>query len=120
MPSARVSKECAWMLDLDALPGLGFSAQHQDQVVETIFDRPELQTPNVQLQTSYQPQCRNKNRFKYALTRWRRRIGRTNKFFVEFGFGYQGLGSKDDYLAGKLNSKAPTFLVPIQLVVLTC
>ncbi len=43
MPSARVSKECAWMLDLDALPGLGFSANHQDQVVETIFDRSELQ-----------------------------------------------------------------------------
>jgi hypothetical protein len=47
------------------------------------------------------------------------RIGRTNKFFVEFGFGYQGLGSKDDYLAGKLNSKATAFLAPIHLVVLT-
>ncbi len=47
MPSSRVSKECAWMLDLDALPGLGFSANHQDQVVETIFDRSELQTSNV-------------------------------------------------------------------------
>ena len=59
MPSARVSKECAWMLDLDALPGLGFSANHQDQVIETIFDRSELRTSNVQLQTSSrQPQYR--------------------------------------------------------------
>jgi len=50
MPSSRVSKECTWMLDLDALPGLGFSANHQDQVVETIFDRSEL--PNLKRPTA--------------------------------------------------------------------
>ena len=71
MPSARVSKECAWMLDLDALPGLGFSSHHQDQVVETIFDRSELQTSNVRLQSSH-PTNRNvaKKVLIHTLTRW--------------------------------------------------
>jgi hypothetical protein len=83
MPSARVSKECAWILDLDALPGLGFSAHHQDQIIENIFNR----------------------------------IGRTNKFFVEFGFGYAYLSdSKDSYLGVKLNSKHLRFFNLLWLI----
>ena len=85
------------MLDLDALPGLGFSA-------ETIFEKSELPTSNVQLQCStHQPQRRN-NRFKSRPHPMLLRIGRTNKFFVEFGFSQGKLSSKDDYLRGQLNS----------------
>jgi hypothetical protein len=39
MPSAGVSKECEWMLDLDSLEGFGYSANHQDKV--RTIDGPE-------------------------------------------------------------------------------
>jgi hypothetical protein len=32
MPSSSVGQECWWILDLDALKGLGYSANHQDKV----------------------------------------------------------------------------------------
>ena len=70
-PSTKVSKECAWILELDAHKGLGYSAHHQDAIVETIFNR----------------------------------IGRTNKFFVEFGFGYGNFNTEEDLRRATLNCK---------------
>jgi hypothetical protein len=69
--STKVSKECAWILELDAHKGLGYAAHHQDAIVETIFNR----------------------------------IGRTNKFFVEFGFGYGNFNTEEDLRRATLNCK---------------
>jgi hypothetical protein len=70
-PSTKVSKECAWIVDLDAQKGLGYSSHHQDKIIETIFDQ----------------------------------IGRTNKFYVEFGFGYGVFDTEEDLRRAALNSK---------------
>jgi hypothetical protein len=70
-PSTKVSKECAWILDLDAHKSLGYSAYHQDAILETIFNL----------------------------------IGRTNKFYVEFGFGYGHFDTEEDMHKAGLNSK---------------
>jgi hypothetical protein len=70
-PSTKVSKECAWILELDAHKGLGYSAHHQDAIVETIFNQ----------------------------------IGRTNKFFVEFGFGNGNFNTEEDLRRATLNCK---------------
>jgi hypothetical protein len=37
MPSAGVGQECWWILDLDALKGLGYSANHQDKVRQMFY-----------------------------------------------------------------------------------
>jgi hypothetical protein len=36
MPSSSVGQECWWILDLDALKGLGYSANHQDKVTQML------------------------------------------------------------------------------------